>query len=56
MFEEAVDLALDVIFLTLMTTEEYFDDDRGLECQMSGAYRTVLAEEVTKLFEAKQTI
>ena len=56
MFEEAVDLALDVIFLTLMTTEEYFDDDRDLECQMSRAYRTVLVEEVNKLFEEKQDL
>ena len=56
MYEKAVDLALDVIFLTLVTKEEYFNDYKDLECQMSEVYRNVLVEEVDKLFEEKQDL
>lgn len=45
------DNTLDTIFLTLVTTEDYFNDEEDLESQMESAYYTVKREEIQKLFE-----
>lgn len=49
--DKAEDNTLDTIFLTLVTTEEYFNDEEDLESQMKSAYYKVKKEELKKLFE-----
>ena len=51
LFENAIGNALDVVFLTLITTEDYFNDDKDLEKQLESAYDMVLSEQVWKLFD-----
>ena len=48
--EEAEDNTLDTLFLTLVTTEGYFNDEEDLEVQMNSAYYKVKKEELKKLF------
>ena len=54
LYKTAIDNTLDTIFLTLVTTEGYFDykDDDDLDSKMSNAYWSVIKVEVSKLFDA----
>ena len=49
--EKAEDNTLDTIFLTLLTTDKYFNDEEDLETQMNSVYYKVNKEELKKLFE-----
>ena len=53
LYERAIDNTLDMIFLTLITTEGYFDykGDDDLDSKMSNAYWSVMKVEVKKLFD-----
>ena len=49
--DKAEDNTLDTMFLTLVTTEGYFNDEEDLELQMKSAFYKVQKEELKKLFE-----
>ena len=53
LYERAIDNTLDMIFLTLITTEGYFEykGDDDLDSKMSNAYWSVMKVEVKKLFD-----
>ena len=56
LFEKAVDNALDVVMMDLITTEAYFDDEKDLEEQMDWAYKSVLVTEVKKLYDKDENL
>ena len=51
LYGEAIDNALDEIFLKLTTLDGYFEEEKDLEKQMESVYNSVLNQEIQKLFE-----